>query len=141
MIPIFQFEVFSVREKTPLIDLLSEIKQKVFSQAPILDFVEKVIEVISTNTISRCLFDQVKNENVILPEVHISEFIPYIEIAENYLLISGKISVYEAAEIYLRNFKEMRSQLDCMIITHSGKVGEKLMGLVCIGDIAEYLID
>ena len=127
--------------ETPLIDLLTEIKEKDFSQAPILDEEENVIEVISTNTISRWLFDQVKNEKVILPEVKISELIPYTETAGNYSLISRKTKVYEAAEFYLSKSKEMKSQLDCMIITHSGKVGEKLMGLMFIENIAEYLMD
>ena len=32
-------------------------------------------------------------------------------------------------------------QLDCLIITHSGKSVEKLIGIVCMEDIAKYLIN
>ena len=56
VIPTFQFEIFTVTPKTPLIDLLQEMKTQNFSQAPILDIDGNVIEVISTNTISRWLF-------------------------------------------------------------------------------------
>jgi hypothetical protein len=70
----------------------------------------------------------------------IADLMPHIETPENYGLIHRNTTVYEAAEIYLRKSKEKKSKLDCLIITHSGKSGEKLMGIVCIEDIAEYLL-
>ncbi|SFB59769.1 CBS domain-containing protein [Algoriphagus aquimarinus] len=139
--PQFGFEVFSVTPLTPLIDLLTEMKQKDFSQAPILDESGNVIEVISTNTISRWLFAEYENELIDLTSARISDLIPHIEIKENYSLISRSTTVYEAAEIYIRQSAENKSQLDCMIITHSGKAGEKIIGLVCIEEIAGYLMD
>jgi predicted transcriptional regulator len=141
VIPEFQFEVFSVRSETRLIDLLTEMKEKDFSQAPILDDLGNVIEVISNNTISRWLFGEYKNQLIDLTEAKISDLIPYIETKENYSLISRNATIYEATEIYLKKSKEKKSKLDCMIITHSGKLGEKLMGIVCIEDIAAYLMD
>jgi len=56
VIPEFQFEVFSVRSESRLIDLLTEMEEKDFSQAPIPDDARNVIEMISTNIISRWLF-------------------------------------------------------------------------------------
>jgi predicted transcriptional regulator len=141
VIPEFQFEVFSVKSETPLIDLLTEMKEKDFSQAPILDDAGNVIEVISTNTISRWLFGEYKNEYIDLTAAKISDLTPYIETKANYSLISRNTTVYEAAEQFLKKSKEKQSKLDCMMITHSGKVGEKLIGIVCIEDIAEYLMD
>ncbi|MBY5950543.1 CBS domain-containing protein [Algoriphagus marincola] len=141
VIPSFQFEVFTVTPDTLLIDLLSEMDKKDFSQAPILDDAGKVIEVISTNTIARWLFNQVKDENVILPNSKIRDLMPHIETKENYALISRNTTLYEAAEIYLKNSKEKKSQLDCLIITQNGKPSEKLMGIVCIEDIAPYLMN
>jgi predicted transcriptional regulator len=141
VIPEFQFEVFSVKPETPLITLLTEMKEKDFSQAPILDDSGNIIEMISTNTISRWLFGEYKNQLIDLTEAKISDLIPYIETKENYSLIPRNTPIFEATEIYLRKSKEMKSKLDCMIITHSGKLGEKLMGIVCIEDIAAYLMD
>jgi predicted transcriptional regulator len=141
VIPKFQFDVFSVRSETPLITLLTEMKEKDFSQAPILDDSGNIIEMISTNTISRWLFGEYKNQLIDLTEAKISDLIPYIETKENYSLISRNTTIYEATEIYLKKSKEKKSKLDCMIITHSGKLGEKLMGIVCIEDIAAYLFN
>lgn len=141
VIPAFQFEVFSVTQDTPLIDLLQEMKTKDFSQAPVLDSDGKVIEVISTNTISRWLFAEYENQLVDLTTAMISDLMPHIETKENYALISRNTTVYEAAELFIKKSKEKKSKLDCMIITHSGKPTEKLMGIVCIEDIAEYLMD
>lgn len=141
VIPAFQFEVFTVTTDTPLIDLLQEMKTKNFSQAPILDTDGKVIEVISTNTISRWLYAEYENQLIDLTTAKISDLIPHIETKENYALISRNTTVYEAAEIYLKKSKEKKSQLDCLIITQNGKASEKLMGIVCIEDIAEYLMD
>lgn len=141
VIPAFHFEVFTVTPDTPLINLLHEMKTQNFSQAPILDTDGKVIEVISTNTISRWLFAEYENQLIDLTAAKISNLMPHIEVKENYTLISRNTTVYEAAEIYLKNSKEKKSQLDCLIITQNGKASEKLMGIVCIEDIAPYLMD
>jgi len=141
VIPEFQFEVFSVRSETRLINLLTEMKEKDFSQAPILDDLGNIIEMISTNTISRWLFGEYKNQLINLTEAKISDLIPYIETKENYSLISRNTSIFGTTEIYFKKSKEKESKLDCMIITHSGKPSEKLMGIVCIEDIAKYLMD
>lgn len=141
VIPTFQFEVFTVTPDSPLIDLLQVMKIKDFSQAPVLDSDGKVIEVISTNTISRWLFAEYKNEYVDLTTAKISDLLHHIETKENYVLISRNTTVYEAAELFIRKSKEKKSKLDCLVITYSGKPTEKLMGIVCIEDIAEYLMD
>ncbi|SDD34115.1 Predicted transcriptional regulator with C-terminal CBS domains [Algoriphagus faecimaris] len=141
VIPAFQSEVFTVVRGTPLIDLLSEMNKKDFSQAPILDTDGKVIEVVSTNTVSRWLFAEYENQLIDLTAAKISDLMPHIETKENYALVSRNTTVYEAAEIYLKKSKEKKSQLDCLIITQNGKASEKLMGIVCIEDIAEYLMD
>lgn len=141
VIPTFQFDVFCVHSDTPLINLLQEMNAKDFSQAPILDADGKVVEVISTNTISRWLFSEYKNQLIDLTTAKISDLMPNIETNGNYALITKNTTVYEAAEIYLRKSREKKSKLDCLIITENGKPTEKLMGIVCIDDIAEYLID
>lgn len=141
VIPAFYFEVFTVTPDTPLINLLNEMKIQNFSQAPILDTDGKVIEVISTNTISRWLFAEYRNEYIDLTAAKISDLMPHIEVKANYTLISRSTTVYEAAEIYLKMSKDKKSQLDCLIITQNGKASEKLMGIVCIEDIAPYLMD
>lgn len=138
VIPDFQFKVYSVTPETPLIELLEEMKRKNFSQAPILDDSGKVIEVISTNTISRWLFAEYQNQLIDLTAAKIGDLMPHIETKENYALISRITTVYEATEIYLRKSKEKKSKLDCLIITQNGKPTEKLMEIVCIEDIAEY---
>jgi predicted transcriptional regulator len=141
VIPAFQFDVFSVTSETPLINLLKEMKAQNFSQAPVLDANENVIEVISTNTIARWLNSEVNNQLIDLTTAKILDLMPHIETKENYILISRNTSVYEAAELFIKKSKEKKSKLDCMMITHSGKPAEKLMGIVCIEDIAEFLMD
>jgi len=141
VIPAFQFEVFAVTPNMALIDLLQEMKAQNFSQAPVLDSDGKVTEVISTNTISRWLFAEYENQLIDLTAAKISDLMPHIETNENYALISRNTTVYEAAELFIRKSKEKKSKLDCLIITHSAKPTERLMGIVCIEDIAEYLID
>ncbi|MCH6236667.1 HPP family protein [Cognataquiflexum rubidum] len=141
VIPKFLFEVYAVTTESDLIELLDKMKTFDFSQAPVLDESGSVIEMISTNTISRWLFGQMKHEEIILPGVKVAELISFIETPKNYALISRNTTVFEAAEIYVKASKDKKSKLDCLIITHSGKSTEKLMGIVCIEDIAEYLMD
>lgn len=141
VIPKFQFEVYAVTTESDLIELLDKMKTLDFSQAPVLDENGSVIEMISTNTISRWLFGQMKNEEIILPGVKVAELISFIETPKNYALISRNTTVYEAAEIYVKASRDKKSKLDCLIITHNGKASEKLLGIVCIEDIAPYLMD
>lgn len=140
VIPTFQIEVFTVIANTSLIDLLQEMKDKNFSQAPILDNEGNVTEVISTNTISRWLFSEYKNQLIDLTVTKISDLIPKIEIQQNFALISRNTTIFEAAEIYIRKSKEKKSQLDCLLITQNGKPTEKIIGIACIEDLAPYLI-
>lgn len=141
VIPSFQFEVFSVTPDTLLIEFLQEMKTQNFSQAPILDMNGKVIEVISTNTISRWLYAEYENQLIDLTSAKISDLIPHIEAPNNYGLISRNTTVYEASETFMKKSKKKKSQVDCLIITHSGKATEKLMAVVCIEDIALFLMD
>ena len=117
------------------------MKARNFSQAPVVDSNGRLIEVISTNTISRWLFAEYENELIDLTSSKISDLLPYVETPENYCVISKSISVYEAAEIFLKKSREKKSQLDCLIITENGKEADRLMGIICIEYIAAYLMD
>lgn len=140
VIPAFQFKVYSVNKETPLEEMLTEMRKYDFSQAPLIDQNGKIIEIISANTISRWLFCQIKEDIISIKDTIIGDLIPFIEKPKNFELIHRNTTICAAAEIFIKKAKEKGAHLDCLIITHKGLSTESMLGLVCIEDIAEYLV-
>lgn len=140
VIPIFQCEVFSIQTNDSLKNLLEKMKELNISQVPVMGEKGNIIEIVSTNTISRWLYNEFKNDIVELSTYTISDLLPHIEVLENYSFISRNTSIYEASEIYLKKSQELKSQVDCLIITENGKSTEKMLGIVCIEDMAKFLV-
>jgi len=140
VIPIFQCVVFTIDVNAPLEMLLEKMKVLNISQAPVTDERGRIIEVISTNTISRWLYKEFKNDLIELSTYSVSDLLPHIEIPGNYTFITRNTSIYEASEIYLKKSQELKSHVDCLLITENGKESEKLLGIVCIEDMAKFLV-
>lgn len=137
VIPEFQFEVLGVRENDFINEILIQMKKNSFSQFPVFDAEDNVIELINTNTISRWLSLEIEaNGTIIIENVKVKDLIPEIEFMKNYKFISRDISVYEAYDYFINQINTKQRNLDVLFITNSGKSTEKLLGLITIEDIA-----
>lgn len=137
VIPEFQFEVLGAKENDFINDILIQMKRKSFSQFPVLNSENNVIELINTNTISRWLSKKIEeNGTIIIENVRIKDLISEIEFKKNYKFISRDLSVYEAYDYFINQINTKQRNLDVLFITHSGKSTEKLLGLITIEDIA-----
>lgn len=137
VIPTFQFEVLGAKEEDFINDILIEMKKRSFSQFPVFNEKENVVELINTNTISRWLSDNMEENGTIVTEnVKVKDLIPLIEFKKNYKFISSKVSVYEAYDMFLNQIINKQRNLDVLFITKSGDTNEELLGLVTIEDIA-----
>ena len=117
-----------------------EMKKHSFSQFPVFDDNENVCELINNNTISRWLSSQLEEDGTIIIEnVKVADLISEIEFKENYKFVSRNTSIYEAYDLFINQINEKQRNLDVIFITHSGKIDEKLLGLITIEDIANLV--
>lgn len=139
VIPEFQFSVLGAKEDDFINNILIEIREKSFSQFPIFDENNNVVEIITNNTISRWLSKKIEENGTILVEnVKVKELISEIEFKNNYKFISKNRSVYEAYDYFIDHMNQKNQNLDVIFITETGKEKEKLLGLITIEDIAKW---
>lgn len=142
VIPEFQFEILGAKEDDYLNDILVEMRRKSFSQFPIFNKENVVIELINTNTISRWLSAQIEDNGTIMVEkIRVKDLIPEIEFRNNYKFISRDKSIYDAYDLFVNHVNSEKRNLDVLFITTSGKNSEKLLGLITIEDIAARVYD
>jgi len=140
VIPEFQFEVLGANEDDFINGILIEMKKKSFSQFPVFNEDGLVKELISTNTISRWLSSKMEERGtIIIDNVVVSDFLAEIEFKKNYKFISRATSIYEAYDLFLNQVNLNKRNLDVLFITHSGKINERLLGLITIEDIASLV--
>ena len=140
VIPIFQFDVLGANKDDYINDILKQMKQKSFSQFPVLDSNEAIIELINNNTISRWLASEIdENGTIIIDGVTVEKLIPEIEFKRNYKFISRDTSIYKAYDLFLNHISKDERNLDVLFITHNGKETEKLLGLITISDLAPLI--
>ena len=60
---------------------------------------------------------------------------------KNFEIISGNMSIFNAAEIYKSSFRKqpVNWYYDALIITPTGKADEQMIGIIVLKDIAEYI--
>ncbi|MCC3309165.1 CBS domain-containing protein [Psychrobacter sanguinis] len=140
VIPTFQFDVLGAQKDDYINDILKKMKQKSFSQFPVLDSNGTIIELINNNTISRWLASKIdENGTIIIDGITIEKLMPEIEFKHNYKFISRETSIYKAYDLFLNHINEKERNLDVLFITHSGRETEKLLGLITISDLSPLI--
>jgi predicted transcriptional regulator len=137
VIPQFSLDVVGAKSEDYINDILRQMKQHSFSQFPVYDENNHVIELINTNTISRWLAKEIEEKGTMLiDEVRIKDLVGEIEYPKNYEFISRNTSVFEAYDMFIQQVLNKKRNLDVIFITDSGKKNERLLGLITISDIA-----
>jgi predicted transcriptional regulator len=140
VIPEFKFKVLGAKKDDFINKILVEMKKQSFSQFPVFDHKENVCELINNNTISRWLSSQLEdNGTIIIDNVKVADLLSEIEFKENYKFVSRNTSIYEAYDLFINQINKKQRNLDVLFITHSGKIDEKLLGLITIEDIANLV--
>lgn len=138
--PLFKFDVIGAQEEDYINDILITMKTNSFSQFPIYNEDDTVLELISTNTISRWLSSKIEAEGSFLMEnVKVKDFIPEVEYVNNYRFIAQDKTVDDAYQMFINQINNNKRNLDAVFITKNGKSSEKLVGLITIEDIANIV--
>lgn len=138
--PNFKMKVIGAHKDDFINDILIEIKKRLISQFPVFDDEHRIIEVISTNTISHWLSKQLKEKgNVSANGVRVSAFLREIEHPHNYKFISKEASIYDAYDLFVSHLKQKKVNLDAIFITETGKGNERPLGMITLKDIASKI--
>ncbi|MBI9055405.1 MAG: CBS domain-containing protein [Bacteroidales bacterium] len=107
------------------------------SQIPILEN-GIITDVLSSNHIADWLATK---EIVSATESIISDVLENAERNQNFEIVSGDTSVYDAAEIYKSSYMKQPANwyFDALVITPTGKSDEQMIGIIVLKDIAEYI--
>lgn len=139
VIPEFQTEVLGEKIDAFINDIFTKMTQLSFSQFPVFDRNDRICEIINTNTITRWLSSNLEtNGTIVIENVKVSDLISKIEHKQNYKFIHREASIYEAYEIFINQINSGKN-LDAIFITNSGKVSEKVLGIITIEDIANKI--
>ncbi len=119
--------------------VLLEMRKNDFSQVPILSE-EKLYGVLSSNTISRWLGSDALDGLFCTSEVTIEEVITHQEFSDNYVVLSQD-QTYGKAVAKFEKATAQGKALDAILVTHSGKSEQKLLGIVTMADIPRIMSD
>lgn len=129
-----------VNELDKIEKLLNVINESDYSQLPILNSENQVIEIVSTNTIARWLAAKAGDDLISIQETLIRDLIPYIEYKKNYSFISRNKNYYDAAFEFQSISNKQGYNLDAIFVTDSALKNQKILAMLCISDLAPYFI-
>ncbi|MCB2194387.1 MAG: CBS domain-containing protein [Bacteroidetes bacterium] len=116
---------------------LKFMREYKISQIPILEH-GVIKDVLSANHIT----DWLSQTDLASPvEVKIEEVLEKAERNGNFEIISTRMSVFDAAEIYKQSFRKspVNWYYDALVITPTGKADDQMVGIIVLKDIAEYI--
>lgn len=135
--PKFCCNVLGAREEDYINEILIKMKENSFSQFPVYNEQDAVVELINSNTIARWLSNNLdKRGGVLAVNVKVKDLIPEIEHTKNYGFIKKQASIYHAYDMFIECIQKKKRNLDALFITENGKSNKSIIGLITIQDIA-----
>lgn len=133
----FKKKVFYCFTDDKLSKALGFMREYKISQIPIIEK-SIIVDVLNANHIADWL---AAKETTNPSEVTISDVLENAERNRNFEVISGNMTVFDAAEIFKNSYMKPPANwyYDALIITPTGKTGEQMIGIIVLKDIAEYI--
>lgn len=134
VIPLFKKRVFSLPEDTPVAKALKMMYESSFTQIPILDREDVFIDLLTVYTISRWLGASIKDDELNLTDIRISQVLNHRQDHFRYRFISRSTSIVEVLELFQQATREGK-RLEAVLITENGNLTEKLLGIITPWDL------
>lgn len=132
--------IFTIKKETPLEDFLYQVAEKDYSQAPVVNDEFQIIEIITTNSVARWLAANIKNDLISIKDTTIGDILQHVEYKSNFKFISKFKTYYEAAAKFQDYALNKGHNPDAIFVTDRGTSNEKLIGILCIEDLAPFFI-
>lgn len=132
--PIFFNDVITCKPDDGIGETAKIMLKNSFSQIPI--YKDKDFKgLLTTETISRWLADRLETDDMLLEE-NVGTVATFCEYDDNYRFISRRTTLFDVLE-HFDDFTKRGRNLDALIITHSGKINQKPLGIVTVYDLPE----
>ncbi len=138
VIPEFQLAVRTRLMSESVGEAVVDMRQGSFSQLPILSNGNRIIGVLTSETVVRWLASEVSNQLVSPWETKIEEVLPHAEDDEHYCLLSRNSTLFDALSKF-EDFASRGKDLDAVLITADGKSEQRLLGIITIHDLPKIL--
>ncbi len=134
---LFGKEVVCFDATSSLVDVLHSIKKNKHTQFPIFEN-NQIIGLLTENGIANWLAEHVDDDIFSLSETSVKEVVMVEENKDDYILVSDKMSVYEAESLFYKRFKTNNKVLT-LIITSKDKPRDvnDLVGIVTAWDLPD----
>jgi predicted transcriptional regulator len=133
VIPLFQGRVLTVLTGDSIGIAVKAMFDEQYSQAPVYDQ-ETFVGLLTTNTIARWLGACVEEDLLSLEETTVAQVLQHTEDKENHCFLSRDATLFEALDRF-QTYQAKGKKLEALLLTQSGKPGEKLLGIITIWDL------
>ncbi len=137
VMPLFSRNVGTCSLSDSIAQVLTVMYKNEYSQMPVVEN-NQCINLLTTNSISRWLSENVKNELVDLKETMIEQVLRFKENEETFSFISRTATLAEAYA-YFEKSENRRSALDALLITENGKPDQGLLGIITHYDLPDIV--
>lgn len=137
VVPQFQRQVKTRETCESIGHAVTDMQMGSFSQLPILND-DKVVDLLTSETVVRWLASEMGNELVSLKDTAISSVLVHVEDAENYCFLPRNASLHEAVSCF-EDFTARGKDLDAILITDGGKPDQSLLGILTVYDLPAIL--
>ena len=136
LLPTFKRDVEMTSLETPVGHALKIMFEKKFSQLPVYQ-ARTFVSLLTTDTVARWLADQLTDIELV-EEAEVAMVLPYAEDAETWKFVARDTTPFEASELF-HAADERGVPLNALLITHSGRSDESLLGIITLADFPELL--
>lgn len=136
VIPTFKKEVVTFRPDQSLTELLSYVSEYDVTYFPVVDS-QGVRGLVTGNGLMRWLAALAGEDPITdLSEIPVGDVLELEEVRANYVFVSRTTPAYEAVDLF-----SQKPGLEAVLVTHSGRETEALLGIVTVWDIANVVLD
>jgi len=125
-------EIFKKKVNDQIPEVIETIVNKDYSQVPIIDSEERVIGLLTENSIVKWLRTKIK-EGIVDLEAKVSDVGFFKENEGVYKFISRDLELEKIQEIFIKSY-ESAKPLFALIVTQSGKQSERMLGIITAED-------
>ncbi|WP_227396198.1 CBS domain-containing protein [Jeotgalibacillus aurantiacus] len=129
-------DVVTFHEDTTLREVLRNMKNKEYSQFPVVDQQKLVKTLVTDSGVANWLASHLNEESISIKGVQVKDLLPFDKRKQNYRFIPKEMSVYEAQDRFAQA-AERGEKLVALIITKNGASTERILGIVTPWDVME----
>ncbi len=136
VIKLFADEVMTARLEDSLMDTITKMDERGYTQVPVLNDIKEVVDMLTTNTITRWLGSLQEESGLykIKGSTVVSEALEYGEERLIYEFVAADLSIATVIKIFNRVQKSDK-KLEGILITENGQKNEELLGIITKWDI------